>query len=82
MAMTDNARDELRALRDQVNQLMEDRITPAFSDASKRAYQAAGTARAYTQDQADMVSGHVRDQPLIAIGVAAAVGFLAGRLTK
>ena len=82
MAMTDNARDELRALRDQVNQLMEDRITPAFSDASKSAYQAAGKARAYTQDQADMVSGHVRDQPLIAIGVAAAVGFLAGRLTK
>ena len=89
MAITDNARDELRYLRDQVNQLMEDRVTPAFNDASKRAYQAAdqarsyaSQARSYTADQADMVSGQVRDQPLIAIGVAAAVGFLAGRLTK
>ena len=82
MAMTDSARDELRALRDQVNQLMDDRVTPAFSDAKKSAYQAAGRARAYTENQADMVSDRVRDQPLIAIGVAAAVGFLFGRITK
>ncbi len=82
MATTDNARDELRSLRDQVNQLMDDRVSPAFSDASKRAYEAAGRARSYTEDQADMVADRVRDQPLIAIGVAAAVGFLFGRITK
>ncbi len=82
MAMTDSARDELRALRDQVNQLMDDRVTPAFSDASKRAYAAAGKARSYTEDGAEAVSDRVRDQPLIAIGVAAAVGFLFGRITK
>ncbi len=82
MAMTDSARDELRALRDQVNQLMDDRVTPAFSDVSKRAYKAAGQARAYTEDSAEAVSDRVRDQPLIAIGVAAAVGFLFGRITK
>ena len=82
MATTDNARDELRSLREQVNQLMDDRVSPAFSDVSKRAYEAAGRARSYTEDQADMVSDRVRDQPLIAIGVAAAVGFLFGRITK
>jgi ElaB/YqjD/DUF883 family membrane-anchored ribosome-binding protein len=86
MALSDNvrdsARDELRALREQVNSLMEDRITPAFDQATKRASDAARRARAYTEDQAEMVSGHVRDQPLIAIGVAAAVGFLIGRMTK
>ncbi len=82
MAMTDNARDELRALRAQVNDLMEDRVTPAYNEASKRAYEAAGRARAYTEDSAEMVSDRVRDQPLIAIGVAAAVGFLFGRITK
>ncbi len=82
MAVSDSARDEIRALRDQVNQLMEDRITPALSDARGRAQDAAQRARAYTEDQADMVSDRVRDQPLIAIGVAAAVGFLFGRITK
>ena len=78
----ESARDELRALREQVNALMEDRITPAYEDASKRASAAAKKARAYTEDQADYVSEHVKEQPLIAIGVAAFVGFLFGRITK
>ncbi len=82
MAVSDNARDELRALREQVNQLMEDRVTPVLSDAKSRAQEAASRARAYTEDQAEVVSDRVRDQPLIAIGVAAAVGFLFGRITK
>jgi ElaB/YqjD/DUF883 family membrane-anchored ribosome-binding protein len=82
MAMTDTARDEIRALRDQVNALMDDRVSPAFNDASKRAAEAASRARGYAEDQAEYVSGRVRDQPLIAIGVAAAVGFLFGRITK
>ncbi len=82
MAMSDNARDEIRNLREQVNQLMEDRVTPIFNDAGKRATDAAKSARAYTEESADMVADRVRDQPLIAIGVAAAVGFLFGRITK
>jgi ElaB/YqjD/DUF883 family membrane-anchored ribosome-binding protein len=82
MAVTDTAREELRSLREQVNQLMEDRVTPVFSDAGKRATDAAHRARAYTEDRAEDVAGRVRDQPLIAIAVAAAVGFLFGRITK
>jgi len=86
MALSDNvrdsARDELRALRDQVNALMEDRVAPAYEQASRRASEAAHRARVYTEDKAGQVSDRVRDQPLIAIGVAAAVGFLFGRITK
>jgi ElaB/YqjD/DUF883 family membrane-anchored ribosome-binding protein len=86
MALSDNvresARDELRALREQVNALMEDRVNPAFDQASKRATDAARRARAYTEEQAEVVSDRVRDQPLIAIGIAAFVGFLFGRITK
>jgi ElaB/YqjD/DUF883 family membrane-anchored ribosome-binding protein len=81
-SVRESARDELRALREQVNALMEDRITPAYEDASKRASAAAKRARSYTEDQADFVSGQVKDSPLIAIGVAAFVGFLFGRITK
>ncbi len=89
MAMSDTARDEIRDLKRQVNQLMEDRVSPMLSDArsrandyASRAGEYAKSARSYTEDGADMVADQVRDQPLIAIGVAAAVGFLLGRITK
>jgi ElaB/YqjD/DUF883 family membrane-anchored ribosome-binding protein len=86
MALSDNLRgsanDELRALREQVKQLMEERVAPAFADATKLADQAVHRARAYTGDQAEAVAGRVRDQPLMAIGAALALGFLFGRITK
>ena len=86
MAAYDNVRDDtvrqLRALREQVNDLMEERVSPVLSDAADRATLAAKRARAFTSDQADYVTDRVRDQPLIAIGVAAAVGYALGRLTR
>jgi ElaB/YqjD/DUF883 family membrane-anchored ribosome-binding protein len=86
MAAYDNVRDDtarqLRQLRDQVNDLMEERVSPVLSDAADRATSAAKRARAYTADQAEYVTDRVRDQPLIAIGVAAAVGYALGRLTR
>jgi ElaB/YqjD/DUF883 family membrane-anchored ribosome-binding protein len=86
MAAYDNVRDDtarqLRQLRDQVNELMEERVSPVLSDAADRATHAAKRARAYTNEGADYVTDRVRDQPLIAIGVAAAVGYALGRLTR
>ena len=86
MALSDNVRDsvrdELRALKEQVSELMDDRVTPTWNDATKRAGQAAKRARAYTEDSADLVADRVRDQPLVAVAVAAIVGFLFGRITK
>jgi ElaB/YqjD/DUF883 family membrane-anchored ribosome-binding protein len=86
MAAYDNVRDDtvrqLRQLREQVNDLMEERVSPVLSDAADRATIAAKRARAFTSDQADYVTDRVRDQPLIAIGVAAAVGYALGRLTR
>jgi ElaB/YqjD/DUF883 family membrane-anchored ribosome-binding protein len=80
--MRDDTRAELQRLRDQVADLMEDRVQPALSDARVRATKAAKQARAYTHDGAEAVSDRVRDQPLIAIGVAAAVGYVLGRITS
>jgi ElaB/YqjD/DUF883 family membrane-anchored ribosome-binding protein len=84
MTMTayDNTREELRQLRKQVDELMESRVTPMLSDAAHRASDAAQRARDYTGVQAEAVSEKVRDMPLVAVGVAAAVGFLFGRLTR
>lgn len=86
MATYDNVRDDtarqLRQLREQVNELMEERVSPVLSDAADRATQAARRARKFTHEQADVVTDRVRDQPLVAIGVAAAVGYVLGRLTR
>jgi ElaB/YqjD/DUF883 family membrane-anchored ribosome-binding protein len=80
--MRDDTRAELARLRAQVADLMEDRVNPALSEAASRAGRAAKRAGAYTHDGADAVSERVRDQPLAAIGVAAAVGYLLGRIAR
>lgn len=73
---------QIARLREQVEQLMKDRVTPAVADAAGRAesvvYGAAGAVR----EQADALSGKVRDQPLVAILIAAAVGYVLGRATR
>ena len=74
--------EQVRQLRDQVQQLSRERVGPVLSDAASRAQDAANRARDYTADQAEYVAERVRDQPLIAIGVAAAVGYVLGRITR
>lgn len=78
----DDAKEQIRQLRDQVQSLMADRVTPALSDAAGKAQDAATQAREYASDKADQLSGRVRDQPLIAVLVAAGVGYLLGRIAS
>ena len=79
---TQDAREQLRQLRDQVEQLMAERVRPALADAAERAGEAAHRARDFTGEQAAVVSGHVRERPLTAILIAAGVGYLLGRVTR
>lgn len=81
-ASTDDAKSEIARLRRQVEQLMSERVTPALADAAGRAESAARQATDYTRHQAEALSDTVKDQPLIAIVVAAGVGFLLGRLFR
>ena len=78
----DETREQLLSLRAQVENLLNDRVTPALSDAAGRAETAVTTARDYTTAQADSVSKKVRGQPLIAVGISAAVGYLLGRIAR
>ncbi len=88
MAITDNlpdtsdAKDQIRHLRAQVEQLMSERVTPALSNAAGYAEDYSKRARDMTTDGANAVSGKVRDQPLIAILVAAGLGYLVGRISS
>ncbi|MBV9812758.1 MAG: DUF883 family protein [Acetobacteraceae bacterium] len=78
---TASAQEQIRQLRDQVDTLMRERVSPMVSDVAGRAQDAARQAQDIAQDQMEALSGRVRETPLTAILVAAAVGFLIGRIS-
>ncbi len=75
-----DAKDELAKLRAQVERLMQERVTPALAGAADQVQDYANRARESIEDQADALSDTVRERPLIALGIAAAAGYLIGRL--
>ncbi len=77
-----DAKEQIAKLREQVETLMRDRVTPALADAAGRAESTARAAADLAQDKAEALSGRVRDQPIIAVLVAAGVGYLVGRITR
>jgi ElaB/YqjD/DUF883 family membrane-anchored ribosome-binding protein len=78
----DDAQAQIARLREQVEVLMRDRVTPAMADFAGRAETAVTSARGAVRDQAQVVSGRVKEQPLIAIMIAAAVGWVIGRVMR
>lgn len=85
MAAEDKARniaDELAELRSQVESMMKDRVAPSVSRIAGQAEDYAKQAADEVRYRADQFSGTVRDQPLTAILIAGAVGWLIGRVTR
>ena len=76
----EDAKDELAKLRAQVERLMQERVTPALAGAADQVSDYANRARETIEDQADAFSDTVRDRPLTAVAIAAAAGYLIGRL--
>ena len=76
----DDAKEELAKLRAQVERLMEERVTPALAGAADQVQDYANRARETIEDQADAISDTVRERPLTAVAIAAAAGYLIGRL--
>jgi len=74
--------DELAELRDQVQKLMKERVTPGVSRLAGHAEDYAKQAADEVRQRADQFSGTVRDQPITAVLVAAALGYLVGRVTR
>lgn len=78
----EDATAQIARLREQVEALMKDRVTPALAEAAGRAENAMYGAAGVVRDQADAISGRVKEQPLTAILIAAAVGFVLGRAMR
>ena len=77
-----DAREQIRQLRDQVDSLMRERVSPALSGAAGRAQDAAHQAREMAEDQAEAFSGRIKERPIVAVLIAAAAGYLIGRLSR
>lgn len=77
-----DAQDQIRQLRGQVDQLMRERVSPAVADAAGRAQDYARQASDIAHHQAEAFSAQVREMPIAAVLVAAAAGYLLGRLAR
>jgi ElaB/YqjD/DUF883 family membrane-anchored ribosome-binding protein len=66
---------QINQLRELVETMMRERVTPAVTDVAGRADRAMSAVR----EQSDAMSGQVRERPLLATLVAVGVGYLLGR---
>ena len=74
--------DEIQRLRDQVQSLIADRAAPYIADVAGRAEDAVRHGYDTARENFDSVADRVRGQPIGAVLIAAAVGYLLGRFTR
>ena len=89
MAMSDNlhetsqdAREQIAQLREQVQSLMSERVTPALANAAGQAEAYARQAKDMYDENSEALSERVRESPLMAMLIAAGVGYLLGRIAR
>lgn len=80
--LANDAADELTRLRTQVEELMRDRVSPALHSVALQAEKTAKQASDEVRMQAARLSETVQEKPLMALGVAAAVGFVLASLMR
>lgn len=77
-----DAKEQIAQLREQVQSLMSERVTPVLSNAAGQAQAYAKQASDFATDEAEMLSEKVRESPLVAILIATGVGYLLGRIFR
>ena len=77
-----DAGEQIRQLREQVEALMRERVSPILADAAGRAQDAAHQASEMVSEQAEAFSGKVREAPITSVLIAAGIGYLLGRIVR
>ena len=77
-----DAKEQIAQLRDQVQTLMSERVTPALASAAGQAEDYARHAKSMYDEQSEALSERVRESPLIAVLIATGVGYLLGRIAR
>ncbi|WP_207537420.1 YtxH domain-containing protein [Sabulicella rubraurantiaca] len=80
--LADDARAELAALREKVETLMSERVTPALTQAADQAEATMNAARTHLRDGSERIGERVREQPLLALALAALAGFIVAALVR
>ena len=73
---------EIDALREKVEALMAERVSPALSAVADQAGSLAQGAAETVRRQSDHLAGTVRAQPFVAVGAAALAGLAVGLLIR
>jgi ElaB/YqjD/DUF883 family membrane-anchored ribosome-binding protein len=79
---THDAAAEIAKLREQVEGLMRDRVTPVIGQALHSAESAAKAAGDEMRHQAARLTGSVQEKPLAALALAAVAGFVLASLLR
>lgn len=90
---SNDANAQIAQLKEQVQTLMNERVSPAISQAADSAKQsisqAADTAKQYAHDareiyddQAEALSERIREAPVVALLIAAGAGYVLGRIAR
>ncbi len=77
-----DAKEQIAQLREQVQTLMSERVTPALANAAGQAEDYVRQAKGIYDDQTEMLSERVRESPMVAILIATGVGYLLGRIAR
>ncbi|GBR45487.1 hypothetical protein [Neokomagataea thailandica] len=76
------AQEHIESLRAQVEQVLKDIVTPNLLKAADKTDVAVANARKFKDYEIENVSTRVRAQPIAAILISAAIGFVAGRFSR
>ncbi|WP_025885096.1 hypothetical protein [Asaia prunellae] len=77
-----SAQEQIDTLKNQLEQLLKDRINPALLDVAGRADQAVANAHKIKDVQLHNAEASVRARPIAAVLISAVIGFIAGRISK
>ncbi len=77
-----DANEQIRELRRQVDSLMRDRVSPYLAETASRAQDYGRQAQEVASDQAEALSGQIRERPFVSILIAAVTGYLLGRISR
>jgi len=80
--LADEANPELAYLREKVELAMNERVTPALGAVADQAQTVVRNASTELRQQTARLSETVRGQPFMAIGIAAAAGFVLANLMR
>jgi len=79
---TEDPKSHLQRLRQEVDELTADRVSPVVADLSARAHHTLDETTAAVRGQTQVVSERIRQRPFVAIAIGVAVGFVLSRMIR